>query len=166
MQCSAKAVANYFLDTQPRKITHLKLQKLVYISHGWHLGIFEQPLVTDEFAEAWKYGPVFPSLYHEFKMFESRIIDKAATDIDEIKFCIFTPRISENDNKKIELLDKVWNGYGKLDAVKLSELTHAEGTPWSKAWNKYPGLRNINIDNKIITEHYKEKLMRLKGAIK
>ena len=39
MGYSAKAVANYFLSKYGRKkgITPLKIQKLVYIAHGWHM---------------------------------------------------------------------------------------------------------------------------------
>ena len=68
---SAIAVANCFLDiadAQSRPITPLKIQKLVYIAHGWHLAIYEEPLIV-ELVEAWKWGPVIPLLYHEFKNF-------------------------------------------------------------------------------------------------
>ena len=79
MGYSAFAVANYFLRLgrdSGEEITPLKIQKLVYIAHGYHLAFTASdnspnglPLVDDEFAEAWQYGPVFPSLYHHFKRF-------------------------------------------------------------------------------------------------
>ena len=162
MICSAKAVGNYFLQEHPKEISHLKLQKLVYISHGWHLGIFDKELVTDEFAEAWKYGPVFPSLYHEFKAFGSKPITRLAKDLDEEEFRVFTPRISQTDSQRIELLCKVWDGYGNLTAGQLSELTHQEETPWSEVWKKSPGIRNLHIENEIIKDHYKKKLQDIK----
>lgn len=123
MQCSAKAIANYFLETHPKNISHLKLQKLVYISHGWYLGIFDKPLITDEYVEAWKYGPVFPSLYHEFKMFGSKPIDRLAKDIDENEenFRVFISNLQKN-TQKIELLRQIWNAYGNLTAGQLSEI--------------------------------------------
>ena len=171
MKCSAKAIANYFLQRHPREISHLKLQKLVYISHGWHLGIFGTPLVEDELAEAWRYGPVFPSLYHEFKVFESKPIDKLATDIEffnalekgveKIRYNILKPGIDRDDIQKVELLDKIWKGYGNLTAVQLSDLTHADGTPWFDVWNTNPGFRNLHIDNEIIKAHYQEKLRKI-----
>ena len=56
-----KAVANKFLELGERDgvsdITPMKLLKLVYIAHGWHLALSEgkKPLVN-EASEAWKYG--------------------------------------------------------------------------------------------------------------
>ena len=83
MSYSAKAIANYFLglaDAEKKPISHLKIQKLVYIAHGWYLAIKGEPLVGDEYAEAWQYGPVFPSLYHEFKIHGSGHITEPAMD--------------------------------------------------------------------------------------
>lgn len=125
------------------------------------MGIFDKPLVTDEYAEAWRYGPVFPSLYHEFKMFGSKPIDRLAADLDEINFKTFIPIIPKDDSQKIELLHEIWRGYGNLTAVQLSELTHADGTPWSQVWDSKKQYRNLHIDEEIIKSHYKEKLKEL-----
>jgi len=45
----------------------MKLQKLVYYAHGWHLALNNEPLI-DEQVECWQYGPVISSLFHEFKI--------------------------------------------------------------------------------------------------
>ena len=37
-------------------LSNLKMQKLLYIAHMFHLGIYNKPLVC-EFFEAWDYGP-------------------------------------------------------------------------------------------------------------
>lgn len=61
---SAKAIANFFIDRHKRHgISPLKLQKLIYMAHGWHLALLDKPLVEDEAPEAWKFGPVFASVY-------------------------------------------------------------------------------------------------------
>lgn len=159
MNCSAKAIANYFLRAHPKQISHLKLQKLVYFSHGWHLGIFDKSLVTDEFVEAWKHGPVFPSLYHEFKSFRSKNINKLATEVDEeTGRAIYYPVIREDDKLKKNLLDAIWDTYGDFTAIELRNLTHKEGTPWSETCNTYPGVYNATINNDIIKTHFKKKL--------
>jgi len=44
----------------------MQLIKLVYIAHGWTLGLYNQPLIGKQ-VEAWTYGPVIPSVYHDFK---------------------------------------------------------------------------------------------------
>ena len=81
--CSSKAVANYFLDIAERDgktLNPMKLQKLVYIAHGWHLAIRRRPLIRES-VEAWKYGPVIADLYHEFKKFGNMPITERATEI-------------------------------------------------------------------------------------
>jgi uncharacterized phage-associated protein len=67
----AAAVANAILDkaqaeSPPVAIDHMKLQKLVYITHGWHLAVTGEPLI-EEVVYAWPYGPVIPPLYHQLK---------------------------------------------------------------------------------------------------
>ena len=59
-----EGVANAFLKKSQKDgtiITQMKLQKLVYIAHGWMLGLSGKPLVNQE-PEAWERGPVFPQL--------------------------------------------------------------------------------------------------------
>ncbi|MCC7437458.1 MAG: DUF4065 domain-containing protein [Armatimonadetes bacterium] len=61
----SRIVGNSFLDIALKDgtaLTPMKLLKLVYIAHGWHLGIMGKPLISDE-VQAWKYGPVIPKLY-------------------------------------------------------------------------------------------------------
>lgn len=164
MKCSAKAVANHFLESHPRRITHLKLQKLVYLSHGWHLGIFHKLLVEDEFAEAWRYGPVFPSLYHELKKFGSNKIDTLATDKEPINFDIFIPRLLD-DESKLWTVDRIWKDYGNLSAKELSGMTHREGSPWDITWKSNPGWRNLSIDNRIIQEYYEKNWKNFRSAM-
>jgi uncharacterized phage-associated protein len=67
---SPLALANEFIVRfKPGEgIEHMKLQKLVYCANGWWL-VFNpnQPLVNKA-PEVWKFGPVFPSLYHVMKV--------------------------------------------------------------------------------------------------
>jgi len=44
------------------------MQKLVYFCEGWHLAVFGESLVQEQF-EAWQRGPVVPDLYHSLKRF-------------------------------------------------------------------------------------------------
>lgn len=160
MGYTAKAVANHFLDfglTRRTKISPLKIQKLVYISHGWHLALSDgEPLVADEYAEAWPYGPVFPSVYHEFKHYGSSAIRDYATDFElkGTKFKLVRPRVETDDANVIALLGRVWKVYGDFSSLQLSGMTHAPGTPWDIIWNKNKGMRNVHIPNDLIRRHY------------
>ncbi len=150
------SVANFFIDIAgPGKkgISPLKLQKLVYFSHGWHLAIFDEPLI-DEPIEAWRYGPVIDSLYHEFKRFGNNPITSPATLPIDDEFRIVPPPADEMTRK---LLNKVWEAYGKIHAHQLANITHRSDTPWSKTWRP-DSQENAVIDNKIIKAHYQALL--------
>jgi uncharacterized phage-associated protein len=116
-------------------VTPLKLQKLIYFLHGWHLVFTDTPAVSERFY-AWKYGPVLDSVYREFRHFGSAAITSYATEFD--------PTVNENiayvvgddtdDGKRFnEVLKNVLKSYEHLNGLQLSALSHAEGSPWAKA---------------------------------
>ncbi len=167
MGYSAKAIANYFFSKgqkEKKPITPLKMQKLVYVAHGWHLGIESQPLIDDEYVEAWDFGPVFPSLYHEFKHFKNNPVAEPAEEliIDEhpLDLKIYTPKVQEEDKELMKFLDQIWEVYSKYSGSRLSTMSHGKGTPWSNTRQKVGKIRNAPIDNKEIEEFYKKKLKR------
>lgn len=151
----ARAVANYFLDLARKKgvdLTPMKLIKLVYIAHGWTLGLMRKPLIIDK-IEAWKYGPVIPSLYKTFKKYGDRAIYKNATNCFGVKV---SDEISDQEKAIIE---RVFEKYGNLTALQLSSLTHKEGTPWYISWNNQNGMNQMGfpISNELIEDHYVRK---------
>ena len=79
MAYSAMQVANEFIKKAPEyevmDLTPMKLQKLMFFAQSWHIKELGYPLFDDYFAR-WQYGPVIPSIYHEFKTFGSSHIDK------------------------------------------------------------------------------------------
>jgi len=154
---SAKAVANAFLDiaeSEGARIAPMKLQKLIYLAHGWSLGLAGRVLISDP-VQAWTYGPVIESIYHEFKAFGSGFINVKATELNlnekTFEFTSLTPQIDEGDDDVNSLIAKVWKVYGKYTGLQLSNITHQSDTPWSDC---YTGARNVSIDNKVIKEHY------------
>ena len=165
MGYSAKAVANYFLDLAAKEgvaLSPLKIQKLVYIAHGWHLALYNEPLVDDECAEAWEYGPVFPSIYHEFKHFGRAPITEPAIDIEYSEFSeeweTWKPRIDGKDKNTRAFLNHIGKLYKDFTGGQLSALTHEEGTPWEKTRNEKGRIRNAHIENQDIEEYYKGRL--------
>ena len=153
----AKAVANFFLDcasAEKKKLDPMKLQKLLYVAHGWHLALDNEPLI-DERVEAWRYGPVIPSLYHEFKGVGSGPIEGYATRFNIHKLEFEEPRIDDAD-PIVDFLERIWDVYGEFTAVQLSNMTHQPESPWGKTWSQNRGVRNLNISNDVIGEHYQE----------
>jgi len=142
-------VANRIIDLAPINLSLLKLLKLVYIAHGWTLGLTRKSLINDT-VEAWKYGPVIPCLYQAYKEYGDRTIDKKITTYNG---CEISKYIGQTENAVIE---KVVEKYGDLTALQLSSLTHLEGTPWYKSWHILGGKyqQGFPISNELIEDHY------------
>lgn len=142
------AVANEFLNLAKKEdilLTNLKLVKLCYISQGLSLAILDKPLFSDDKVEAWKYGPVIPSIYHEFKHFKRNGITSRSINED-----YETLKLHDKEAKKVVLL--TWKFYKDISENRLIQLTHADGTPWSYTYVPY---KNKVIENKLIKEYYK-----------
>ena len=146
---SVIAVANVLIGEARKKgnaITPLQLIKLAYIAHGFHLG-FGLGRLFEEEIQAWRYGPVIPDLYQAVKKYGKRSITAAipysGPDLDE---------------KRIELLEKIYEAYGKYTGLFLTCLTHQEGTPWKKVYRKNEWFTPIPDD--LIQAYYEDFLAK------
>ena len=141
-------IANFFLSKT--NIDNLKLNKLVYISYGWGLAydmnLFNEPI------QAWRFGPVIPSIYHEFKEYGAKRIDRLSTIFDISLGETIKPQVT--NEKVIDLLKVVYKEYGVLDSLYLVDLTHMEGSPWFETYkdNDYC----LEIPKKTIESYYKK----------
>lgn len=148
-----KSIANYFLELAEQhgeQISPMKLQKLVYYAHGWYAGYVHQPLINES-VEAWQYGPVIPSLYHEFKRFGSGPIKARACDFVPGGFAVVAPPADPNIRA---FLDNVWRNYSRFTGIALSEMTHSTDSPWHKTWQEHQGMRSVDIPFETINEHF------------
>lgn len=162
----AVVVANYFVErglAENRPVEGvLKLIKLVYIAHGWHLGVNEKPLIRED-VEAWKYGPVIRSVYDAFKEYGKRSIDKTAyTGIStEMK------RIEElDDGGAVQFLYKIWKFYRDFSGWQMSNITHKKDTPWDQTWNDDEKQNDFDvvIDEDVIKKYYGGKFRESQKA--
>ena len=148
MSHSSLAVARYLLDRGAecgRQLTPMKIIKLVYMAHGWMLGLYGRPLISED-VEAWKYGPVIPALYREIKSFRGNPVppEQICPPEDETDF----------DELERSVMDQTMDVYGSHTAIRLSRMTHAPGTPWDTIYNEIRG--ELVIPNDLIEEHYRE----------
>ena len=125
-------------------VTPMQLLKLVYLCHGWMLGIYGRHLISDE-IEAWKYGPVIPSLYQAVRHFKSQPVEGLNCD-EGLKRAEF-------DETEENVIRQVYDKYGKKSGVALSSLTHIAGSPWDITVNKLDGMGGA-ISNNLIEEYY------------
>ncbi|GAB1260789.1 Panacea domain-containing protein [Aurantivibrio plasticivorans] len=144
---SALSVAEYVLNKGRESdinFTPMQVIKLVYLCHGWMLGLLGRPLIDEE-IEAWRYGPVVPSVYHAVKKYRSEPIP-----LDE-KLSI---GIETFDSDEKLIMDQVVNLYKGFNGLQLSQLTHESGTPWSQIWEEFG--QNWTIPNGLITKHFSQ----------
>ena len=136
-------------------LTQMKVQKLVYIAHGWHLRYTNgQPLISESY-EAWQFGPVNRKLYNALSRYGNRKIDNLIHWGQDTPFLSDDGSVAEKhlDDIASAIIDMVWDVYGAYPAFKLSALTHEVGTPWS---NTFEAGENNPIPNADITEHFNQ----------
>ena len=139
----SRDVANRLLDharEHSEALTPMQLLKLVYIAHGWMLGLYHRPLIHDD-VQAWQYGPVIPRLYNAVRKYRSAPVDGRIS-----RDSIHLDRAAES------IVRQVYERYGRMSGPALSRLTHAEGTPWDLTYS--PGRFGIVIPNDLIEDHY------------
>jgi uncharacterized phage-associated protein len=167
----AFASANYILTKLQEKgivdITNLKLQKLLYFAFGIHLVLYDNNLF-DANIQAWRLGPVVPSVYREFKNFGSSPIASTskARIVDEGTGAVTTPdetffTIQEN---AIHALDIACEYYGQKKAWDLVNITHQEKTSaWYKVWSE--NSRGKNLNNQDIKDEFMPLLKKIHNKI-
>ena len=157
MTHASAAIANEFLkraQAEGRPLTHMHLQKLIYIAHGWNLAVNNEPLVDEQF-QAWEFGPVSLSLYRALKSYGSGHVTRLIRQGDE------TPGRLEDDGEAIiaklevsekDIIDQIWGEFREYKAFQLSALTHKNESPWDKAFKR--GGQNTLIPNNDIQDYF------------
>lgn len=150
---SPKAVANEFLKRAGdanKPLTQLELQKLVYMAHGWHLAVTGKPLVNES-AEAWKFGPVYGSLYSAFADFGAAPIDRLANDGFEI------PEVPEGES--LNIIRTTWDSYKSWTPAQLVSDTHRPGSPWHRVFEREGGKDKHRppIPDSLIHDYFVER---------
>lgn len=142
----SRTIANRFLSLgreEGRSLTPMQLLKLVYIAHGWMLGLYGRPLIQDE-VQAWQYGPVIPTLYNALKHYRGSAVNAPIPD----------HRPMELTPQQDSIVRQVFDIYGGYTGPSLSNITHRPGTPWSKIYR--PGSFGLAIPQQIIQNHYRD----------
>ena len=165
MPFDPRAVANRLLEMGRERniiIDPMKLQKLIYYAHGWHLALTGRPLL-DRSVEAWQYGPVLPDVYRAFQRFGAEPISEPAryAAVDGNRMVLRRYKLPEADpdaRYADRVLRRILEQYGNYSAIELSIMTHASGTPWAEAWSDNPGKRFIPIPDPKIESYFKSVL--------
>lgn len=116
-------VAKYFVNLN-KELTELQIQKLVYYSYVWYIVKFNDDKnnivnkLFDERPRAWKYGPVFISIYEQMKFCDKSLVCKAYLKANDVN--------TKFDDKAEMILSLVYEFYGKYSGNRLSDMTRYE----------------------------------------
>jgi len=134
-------------------ITQMKLQKMVYFAQGYNLAKRNEKLFKEE-IQAWKFGPVVPIIYNDYKLYGNLPItdfDKARNAYSWLGFD--SDQLGEDAK---EAIDYTWKATKHLSAAQLSDWTHKTGSPWQQVYNSND--MSIPITDEVIKSYFKDFL--------
>lgn len=142
-----RAIANEFIKLNRGRMDQTKLQKLVYIAHGWNLAINRESLVEGS-IEAWDGGPVMRSIWNHLRDFgynaAGGLLGKTRSE----------PFVADLSISERAIIEHTWKKYNLYSGLELSKMTHQPGTPWTNAY--FGKGRSCPISNVDIQNHFTE----------
>lgn len=157
MPYSPVSVANGVLELGFRDgipVDPMKVQKLLYFMHGYYLASTDQPLF-DELFQAWKLGPVLPSIYHWLKRYGGNPVREYGT-LYQPNAGRHVPAVQPSfDNNYIAVRDYVWKQYGQWESMALSSFTHLQGQAWDRTLKAVVGILGPQIQNEEIKNDFR-----------
>lgn len=154
MAYPASVIAYAFVEKgieEGRFVTQMKLQKMVYFAHGYHLAKYGEALVNEKF-EAWKFGPVVQDIYQTYKLYGS----------DPIMDTFFLPKPPRNYRYKpltdsaADAIEYTWKVTKDLSANQLSHWSHLDGSPWATVYDSAKSSNTISDES--IREYFQKLL--------
>lgn len=164
---TAASVANEFLrlsfiEPNIPPVTQMKLQKLLFYAHAWHLALNDMPLFEEDF-EAWPWGPVVRNIYFQTRAFGKLPVSELLSEIrktgpEALDFSFVVPEGVENPQAR-EFVKNLWDSHKIYSGIQLSNSTHAPGEPWTIIKEHYGSLEQKPvIPNELIATVFKKKL--------
>lgn len=141
---SAEKIALYIISSG-REVTNLLLQKVLYYVKAIS-ELFDGESIIMEPCEAWKFGPVFPSVYEKYREFGKQEIEISLSEE-------YVNELLTEEEKRV--VDYIMNTFGIYNAWFLKDLTHLE-EPWivaRKGLSDDDASRNL-MDEKIISRYF------------
>ncbi|HEL1045565.1 TPA: DUF4065 domain-containing protein, partial [Streptococcus equi subsp. zooepidemicus] len=162
-------VANYIIEycnDHNLEINNLRIQKLLYFINARNLVENGSPLFQDK-IEKWKFGPVVPKVYHEYKRFGASTITKDDISAQIWKFNfevspfgeespieVLTYNKEEFSDSQIQLIESTILALKKYSTFKLVDLTHEDDMWKSDNQLIMSGEKGLTYDNNEIRDFF------------
>lgn len=150
----ANEIAKFYLSKS--SMTPKKLQKILYFAYSWYLALMNEDRknldtkLFDGNFEAWIHGPVYPSIYQEYKSYRADLIPQKEYNLVNLT------------TDEEEVLNEVWNVYGKYTANELESISH-QHNPWKETRMKSncndSDWCNSTISDELIFDYYTSQLV-------
>ncbi|WP_110750108.1 Panacea domain-containing protein [Phyllobacterium leguminum] len=138
--------AKTICESKNWQLSNLPLQKLVYLSHMVHLGMYDQPLIDGTF-QAWDLGPVEPSLYAKVKAYGNKPIPD-----------IFGVPSFPIGSTQRTAINEVLRQIGDRSPSVLVEITHQPHGAWAQHYQRH--MMGIKIPDQDIKGEYEKRIRR------
>ena len=129
------------------EISNLRLQKVLYFAHMFHLGTENGEPLIDEGFEAWDYGPVAPRLYNRVKRYGSGFIRSSA---------FYWDRGAQPGTSEYRLLKQAYEATKNKSPGEMVRISHWQKGAWHHMYE--PGTRRIPIPNDHIMDEYNARV--------
>lgn len=139
----ASFAARHLCELSGWSLSNLQLQKMLYLADMNFVGGTGDRLISEDF-EAWDYGPVLPSLYHQCKPFGSKPVPN-----------IFWGVPSISGSREADMLNVAWENLRDRTPGQLVENTHWEQGAWAQHYA--PGRRGIRIPTGDMIDEYRRR---------
>lgn len=143
-------------------MSHLKLQKLLYLIEGYHLAYFDGASVIKDEFQAWVHGPVSRKIYDELKD-KSILYGDIKYELEEGEEEPIERLRRELASEQIELIEEVLSLYKGESGIALEGITHKQ-QPWINARKGYgPADKCEEIINRDDMKNYFSNLINTKA---
>lgn len=150
-------ITNYIV-TQLEEVTPLALEKLLAFSDGVNYALNGTRMIEED-CQAWLHGPVYPSVYNQYKKFGYKPIDNG---IHSSHGCMLS-KVSEDELKAI---DMVLHTFGLYSPKTLETISHKQD-PWIEKRAGY-GEKEVGrevIDEESVREYYTQNELNTEERI-
>ena len=148
---SALQAAETLVEIGGQAFSNLQIQKLLYLGQMFHLGEYGAPMFDDDF-EAWKLGPVVPSVYRRAKIYGSRPVEK-----------LFTESTLPAQSPQRKMLERILGELPDKSPWKLVAITHWKDGAWAKNYDD--GDYGSLIPKDDIRDEYAARVARASATV-
>ena len=134
----------YYVNSSGRKITNLKLQKILYYIQAQSLKQNKKPLFSNP-IEAWRHGPVVREVYSYYREYMNLPITDA-----------FHPTVDDFTEEEKKLMHIVVEKKLHIDDWELVAKTHEEA-PWKNVYGEDGSGMNKEITPESILKFFKNR---------